>query len=356
MTLFKHLLIVIAASLTLSSSAQVRPFELELTDSNSFSMIIIPDIQSYVKFEANQPLLDLMTTWCAKNLERLNVMTVLTTGDLVEHNEIRFADGVSGDQTSEQQWQATSRAYEKLDNRTPYIVCTGNHDYGYTAAENRSTNMHRYFPSERNSKWIGSLVETGVDENGIPTLENAAYMFDSETWGKLLVISLEFAPRDSAIEWAKGVADKYSDRRVILMTHSYMEIDGKRIVKERYKLTGANYGQTIWDRLIKCSPNIRFVLCGHACTIGDYKENVSFRVDKNDAGIEIPQMMFNAQTADRQWMGNGGDCWLRYMEFMPDGESIKVKTFSPLFAISPVTADLSWRREPCDEFEFKIAK
>ena len=40
-------------------------------------------------------------------------------------------------------------------------------------------------------------------------------------------------------------------------------------------------------------------------------------------------MMFNAQTADKQWFGNGGDGWLRIMEFMPDGKTIKIKTFSP---------------------------
>lgn len=36
-------------------------------------------------------------------------------------------------------------------------------------------------------------------------------------------------------------------------------------------------------------------------------------------------MMFNAQTADKQWFGNGGDGWLRIMEFMPDGKTIKIK-------------------------------
>ena len=30
-----------------------------------------------------------------------------------------------------------------------------------------------------------------------------------------------------------------------------------------------------------------------------------------------------------------GDGWLRIMEFMPDGKTIKIKTFSPFFAISP---------------------
>lgn len=352
----KHIVTAVAISLSLSAWAQVRPLEVELTDPNSFSMIILPDPQSYVKFEANQPILDLMTAWCAENLDRLNVMSVLCTGDLVEHNEIRIPDGQGGDQTSRQQWEAVSRSFARLDNRTPYIVCTGNHDYGYKRAENRETNMPDYFPSERNSLWRESLVECGLDKDGVPTLENAAYRFQSDTWGKMVVISLEFAPRDSAIEWAKEVAAKYKDSRIILLTHSYLDIKGERIETEGYALTGTNYGEAIWNKLIKVSPNIRFVLCGHSCTIGSYEENVSFRVDKNSAGIDVPQMMFNAQSADGQWSGNGGDGWLRYLEFMPDGVSVKVKTLSPLFAISPKTVDIAWRKEPYDEFIFTIDK
>ena len=57
-------------------------------------------------------------------------------------------------------------------------------------------------------------------------------------------------------------------------------------------------------------------------------------------------MMFNAQIADGQWHGNGGDCWLRLMEFLPDGKTISVRTFSPLFALSPTTFDKAWRTAP----------
>ena len=77
-------------------------------------------------------------------------------------------------------------------------------------------------------------------------------------------------------------------------------------------------------------------------------------IEKNATGKDIPQMMFNAQTADGFWHGNGGDGWLRIMEFMPDGQTIKIKTFSPLFAISPTTADKSWRTESYDQFDITI--
>lgn len=94
-------------------------------------MILLPDPQSYTKFDANQPLFELQTAWVANSIESLNIKGVLCTGDLVEQNEIRIPDGVNGNQTSEEQWRAASRAFERLDGKLPYVICTGNHDYGY---------------------------------------------------------------------------------------------------------------------------------------------------------------------------------------------------------------------------------
>lgn len=342
----------------MQSVAQVRPANVELSDNESFSIIVLPDVQSYVKFEANQPLLELMTIWCKNNLERLNVKTVLCTGDLVEQNELLVPSGVGGDQTSIEEWRAVSKAFEVLDNRTPYVVCTGNHDYGYESAENRMTRFPQFFSSDRNYLWRNCLVEVGLNQDGVPTMENAAYAFEDKNWGKLMVLAIEFAPRDEILVWAKSIADKYSDYRIILLTHSYMSggQSAKRYVKEGYKVEDANYGEQIWDELVRNSPNISFVLCGHACNLNDFQDNVSFRVDKNDAGKEIPQMMFNAQTADGAWSGNGGDCWLRNLEFLSDGLTVKVQTFSPLFAISPTTTDKAFRGDSYDEFEFTIPK
>lgn len=350
------LLVAILCVQALYVSAQVYPVRAGLTDKGSFSMILLPDPQSYTKFDANQPLFELQTAWTANSLQSLNVKGVLCTGDLVEQNEIRIADGVNGNQTSEEQWKAASRAFERLDNKIPYVICTGNHDYGYQKAENRLCHFPDYFPSERNSCWKQSLVSVGNNYKGIPTLENAAYEFITDTWGKLLVVSLEFAPRDEAIEWAKKLMGqtRFKDHKVILLTHSYLAWNGKVIEKENYQVSPANYGTAIWKKLIYPSSNICMVICGHECEIADYKDNVSFRTDKNAAGKTIPQMMFNAQTADKQWHGNGGDGWLRIMEFLPDGRTIKIRTFSPLFALSPLTADKAWRTESYDQFDITI--
>ena len=146
MTKSKIYSIVVAALLnTVSLTAQIYPVRPQLSDKHSFSMILLPDPQSYNKFNANQPLFELQTAWVANSIEPLNIKGVLCTGDLVEQNEIRIPDGINGNQTSEEQWQAASRAFERLDDKISYVICTGNHDYGYEKAENRLCHLTNYF-------------------------------------------------------------------------------------------------------------------------------------------------------------------------------------------------------------------
>lgn len=350
---------IMAGALLLCStlaSAQNYPVNATLEDENSFSMIVIPDPQSYIKFPANQPLFELQTAWIENNIDRLNIVTALCTGDLVEQNDIVIPDGQNGNLTSEEQWSAVSDAFNRLDNKLPYVLCTGNHDYGYRASEHRGTRFNEYFTSVRNSTWRTTLVAAGTDMNGRPTLENAAYEFKSPQWGSILVVSLEFAPRDEALSWAKSVIEdkKYAESKVIILTHSFLDIDGNRIVKEGYKMKEVNYAQSMWDKLIYPSKNIKLVVCGHAASTEGYDKQVSYRSDKNQYGKPVHQMMFNAQAADGQWSGNGGDCWIRILEFKPDGKTIGVKTFSPLFALSPVTKQFAWRTAPYDQFTMVI--
>ena len=179
---------------------------------------------------------------------------------------------------------------------------------------------------------------------------------------------MEFAPRDEILQWASDLISKpeYADHKVIVFVHSFILPDGTRIEDEKwYKVTPHNWPQAVWEKLVYPSKNIAMVLCGHTGTppkipVGsdvkdiDYSCTCGFRVDPAADGHMIPQMMFNSQTNDGQWHGNGGDSWLRILEFKPDGKTVSVRTFSPLFAISPITADQAWRTAPYDDFEFTV--
>ena len=75
---------------------------------------------------------------------------------------------------------------------------------------------------------------------------------------------------------------------------------------------------------------------------------------QTDAGKNVQQMTFNAQAMGGGHYGNGGDGWLRILEFLPNGKTVNVKTFSPFFAMSPRTKHLAWRKESFDEFSFEL--
>lgn len=344
---------ILLNTLQAQQSNYVKP---SLSDMDSWSLVLFPDVQTYVKFDYNQPILDLMVAWVQNNAELLNTKLVMSTGDLVEQNNLFNPDGKSANQTGISQWEAVSSAFGRLDGQLPYILTIGNHDYGILSAENRFTHFDQYFPSNKNRLNQKMLREVGLDIDQKPTSANATYEFVSPHGRKFLVLVLEFAPRDETLEWAKGVIDKekYKDHTVILLTHSYLDSNSKHIVHEGYKLSNPNYGEAIWKKLVQPSRNIQMVLCGHIAGPDDMKAHLGFRVDTNSAGKKVTQMAFNAQAMGGGWHGNGGDGWLRILEFLPDGNSVKVKTFSPLFAISPTTQKYAWRTESFDEFTFEL--
>jgi hypothetical protein len=341
-------------------SAQDRADRQHLTDANSFSMILLGDPQGYTKYDINQPLFELCTAWISDNIEQLNIKAVLCTGDVVEQNENIVRNRKMVNQTSREMWEAGSRAFKWLDNKVPYVISPGNHEYGWVSSENGNTHFPDYFPFERNTAWRDICVSALPNRNGIPSLENAAFEIAGANWNKILVITTEFYPRDEVLEWAKNLAagDKYKDTPVILMTHGYMQGHGKdnqRIEREGYKLSPGNAGQAIWEKLIYPASNIRLVICGHTTgKVNDFRENVGYRVDKNNTGKEVHQMMFNVQALGGGYEGNGGDGWLRILEFMPDGKTIKVKTYSPFFGISSSTKQLAHRTESYDQFDIII--
>ncbi len=354
-----YLSLILLFSLTLSRlpGQQPPPYQPpQLASPGSWSMILLPDPQTYVKFGRNQPLFELMTAWVGDNIDRLNIRMVLCTGDLVEQNDMPNPDGKHADQPSKAQWESVARAFTRLDGRVPYIAATGNHDFGFQNAVNRLTHFDMYFPPDKNPLNQKLLREAGTNGDGRPSLTNAAYEMNSPDGRKILFLVLEFAPRDAVLEWARTVVslEKYRDHCVILLTHSYLNSQNEHIETEKYPLTDRNYGRAVWEKLVQPSTNIRMVFSGHIGRPDNILSHIGFRTDTNAAGKKVHQMAFNAQALGGGWNGNGGDGWLRIIEFLPGGSKVRISTFSPLFAISPASQHLAWRREPYDAFEFTL--
>ncbi len=88
------------------------------------------------------------------------------------------------------------------------------------------------------------------------------------------------------------------------------------------------------ETCISGKENIVMVLCGHYAVPNErYDYTTGFRTDKNSAGRNVHQMMFNCRGIGGGMSGNGGEGFLRLLEFMPDGKTVEVRTYSPLLVL-----------------------
>lgn len=279
-------------------------------------IVLVPDTQTYA--EKYPEILDAQADWIVK--ERKHIDFVIQQGDLTQNNNIP-------------EWALVKKAFEKIDGKVPYILGVGNHDMGSGAgkfADVRNTALfNRFFPlshfSER--KEFGAAFEANKSEN--------AYFLLEANKRKWLILTLEFGPRNSVLEWANSIVKKYPERVVILNTHCYMYSDNTRQGEgdnwrpQAYgigKDTGENAvndGEQIWDKLVKVNPNIRFVFSGHVLNTG-----VGTLISTNDSGKPVYQMLANYQQGVKGSV-RGGNGFLRILDIDHRKKKTTVKTYSP---------------------------
>lgn len=355
-----HLILTILALFSFSvTSAQEAYKKPALENKDSWSMIMIPDIQNYVKWGRNQPILELMTAWIEDNIDALNIRMVVCVGDLVQTNE-KITKDYDGDQSTQKQWEAAAGSFDRLNGKVPYMMATGNHDYSIDRGGNRTSRYNEFFQVDNNFLNGKYLVQNTRDEQEQQTLANSAYELKALNGKDYLFMTVEYAPRDTVITWAKNIAamEQYKNHRIVLLTHSYLtpkdeladkpnswllwepyQVDGQILKTRGIALPHSNNGKQIWEKLVKPAGNIEMVLSGHFSGEG-YQNGV------NDLGKSVHQMIFDAQSMGGGGrIGNGGDGWLRILEFLPDNKTVHVRTFSPLFGISPTTQEHAWKTD-----------
>jgi hypothetical protein len=298
----------------------------------TFTVVVLPDTQFYAK--AYPDVFMRQTEWIARNKDRHDIRFVLHEGDITDDN-------------IPAQWEVARKAMKVLsDAGVPYVLVPGNHDIGAAGkTRDRTTGLNGYFSAEdyRHSGRVG-YFEQGK-------LENTWHEFETP-WGDFLVIALEFGPRDEVLEWANKAAAEHPKDRVIVLTHSYMGCGTERTESAKNYLGdqkgGVNGAQEMWNKLIFRQPNMRLVLSGHITGTG-------YRKDKGLSGNTVHQMLADFQASpnalygpgeihpDRSWGGGG---YLRLLQFLPDGKTLRVRTYSPWYD--------TWRDEPDQKYEVSI--
>lgn len=281
----------------------------------TWTIAVLPDTQVYAMRHPEH--FAAQTRWIAEHREERDIRFVLHLGDVTNNN-------------NEEQWTHARAAMETLNGEVDYAIAPGNHDYGPNGnAADRTTLFNDFFPYEEQASrdTFGGAFEEGVLDNTWHEFEVA-----DTPW---LVLALEWGPREGAVAWANEVMAAHPDHRAILITHAYMYFDESRYDWEERgrdqswnphaygtaeQPGGVHDGQELWDGLVSKHAGFHMTLNGHV--LGDGLGRMS---SKGAGDHDVHQMLVNYQMKRE-----GGEGFMRLLEFLPDGETVQVRAWSPV--------------------------
>jgi PKD repeat protein len=263
----------------------------------NFTVVALPDTQYYSCGSlcfSDPAYFVAQTQWVVSNRLTRTIAFVAHLGDVVEFGDLL-----------ESEWQNADVAMSLLEipllpdqpDGTPYGIGVGNHD------QFLGTQFYNlYFGVERfqDRAYYG-------DHYG----ENNNNHFELFSIGNLDLVAVHLEYDESAdpavLDWADQVLKAYPQRRALVVSHF--------LIWPGDPGSFGDQGQAIYDAL-KDNPNLFLMLCGHQAGEGR-------RVDGYQ-GLTVHTLLADYQNRD-----NGGDGWLRILEFLPASNEIQVQTYSP---------------------------
>ena len=257
-----------------------------------FTIVWLSDTQEYASTYPD--IYNSMMDYIGKVREERNIVYVIHTGDQIN-------DAYKGEDI-----QRANDAFLLLPDDLPVFTACGNHDYK-KSYDNKGDYSIDYSPYLDNRKDTGILTEAeyldGLDH----------YVEFSEGGMNFLLLTIAYKREKESIDWATQVCKEHPDSNVILVVHSFLS-------SSRYYTSS---GEILHSSLLKASPNIRLVLCGHMHNAARLEE----AFDDNDDGIpdrSVWELLYNYQG-----IGMGGKGFLRFLTIDPVSGDMAVETYSP---------------------------
>ncbi len=285
-----------------------RTVVLSLADSTRpFTLVVLPDTQYYVsaQYGGRPELFRRQTEWIVEEKDRRNIAFMLHEGDCTDLNSVS-------------EWQNFKAGINLLDGVVPYAIAVGNHD-GLNDAAGDTSLFNSYFPvtNHQGRATFGGLFESNKMDN--------CYHFVTAGGVNWLVLTYEFGPRDAVLDWANQVVTNHPNHRVLLVSHAHVYTDNTLHGSlPAHYWTPTSYGRTnngveVWEKFIRKHANIAFVFNGHVLNHGSGRV-----VGTGDHGNKVYQML-----ANYQMLPNGGNSYLRILEFDPARDRVSVQSYSP---------------------------
>jgi hypothetical protein len=199
------------------------------------------------------------------------------------------------------EFAAIGEAFRLLDRRgVGYSVLAGNHDVKSSSTDQRGASP--YLDTFGPDRFKGHKTFGGASPDGYNT-----YHLFKAAGREWMVLALDWRLSDAGYSWARSVLAAHPRTPVILTTHELVVEDD----------TLSDYGQQLWDRLVKDHDQIFLTLNGHYWPAGRATR-------QNTAGNDVHLHLTNYQ--NRYF---GGAAMIRLYRFDLDRGVIDVETVSP---------------------------
>ncbi len=272
------------------------------TVGSDFTVAVLPDTQFYA-CGCSGGLTDTFaaqTAWIVEQVEALDTRAVVHLGDCVQNGDDAPAE-----------WSLAEAAMLGIeDYPLPYSIAVGNHDQSPPGNTDGTTLYNATFGATRFTPFPWYAGHQGDDN------DNHAVLFDAGGVG-WVVVSLEYddTPDEAVLDWLDSTLSSHADRRAIVVTHHLIDTLGNF----------SYLGQSIYD-VVAVHENVTLMLGGHVA--GEAK-----RVDERGAHA------VHSLLSDYQARDNGGDGWLRVLQFSPSAQAVTVVTYSPTLGSYEVDDD-----------------
>lgn len=286
------------------ASARMEPGMPEVVP-GGFTIAILPDTQFYTQLHPE--IFHQQTQWLADNAAKYGIRFVIQVGDVTETSV-------------EAEWAVARDAFKRLDGKVPWASAPGNHDYGgRLQIHTRRSAFSHWLPVAmfRAMPTFGGVYDLQPEKS-----ENNWHQFEAGG-RKWLIIGLEYSPRADVLRWTNEVIAAHPGHGVIIFTHAYLDPRTNERIKpaasagkaqaEKPDLTQP---QDLW-RMASQHANVVMILSGHACY-------TSHRTSTAQTGQAVQEMV-----VDYQKDVNGGNGWLRLLQVLPDGKTVRCQDCFP---------------------------
>lgn len=381
-----------------------------VSNDNAFTIAVIPDTQNYLdyKHQTNAGFALDSSTLFIEQMQYIadrgvsnggDIVFVASVGDVWQHqtkaiDEVHAKRGFDlienpyfgaeiewTDKTLSVEVPKAIEGYQIISQANiPFGVAPGNHDYdamwsvkGYPPNVSKRPDQLTMTAEDLGLLHIGGL------DNFRSAFGERSEFFKAKPWYvasyaggansaqrfnaggyTFLNITLEMQAGDDVLAWVRRVLAENPGLPTMITTHDYLDPRGERAANPIVDLNRAdpdfhNSAEELWQSLIKENDQIFMLLCGH-------HHGQAMRVDKNDSGNEVYQILADYQDRGRAGLDFGqavspytqqpvgvGDGWFRLMTFLLAGDTpkIKVVTYSTYFdaSSSQLSEYANWYRD-----------